>query len=97
MQAGVRKALLHYVYKVKAGRRPVTAPRFLPVSSQPEVKFILTLDRETEAVLHREAARQRIDVTQLTTHAVMVYLAELEFLGMTPRYRPKEPNGESGR
>jgi transglutaminase-like putative cysteine protease len=83
--AGVRKALLHYVYKLKAGRRPIAAPRFLKTSPAPQSKFDLTLDRETEAVLEQEALRQRTTVSRLAAHAVLVYLAELEFLGVAPR------------
>jgi hypothetical protein len=95
--AGARKALLHYAYKVKAGRRPVVAPRFLQSPTSPEVKFDLTLDKETEALLEREAANQRIDVSRLATHAILVYLAELEFLGLAPRKGPTVTNGESER
>ena len=82
---GARKALLHYTYKVKAGRRPPAAPRFLKPGSDPEARFDLTLDRETEALLDREASRLRVTTTSLATHAVLVYLAELDFLGVVPR------------
>lgn len=82
---GARKALLHYAYKLKVGRKPIAAPRFLDSRSPAEAKFDLTLDRDTEAVLSQEASRLRIDTTQLATHAVFVYLAELDFLGVVPR------------
>jgi hypothetical protein len=96
IEAGTRKALLHYVYKLKAGRRPVAAPRFLRPPADPTAKFDLTLDRETEAVLAQEAGRQHTTVSRLATHAVMIYLAELEFLGVVPRRRETTPNGENG-
>ncbi|MFL5834744.1 MAG: hypothetical protein ACJ76B_12325 [Solirubrobacterales bacterium] len=83
--AGTRKALLHYAYKLKAGRRPVAAPRFLRAEPLPEVRFDLTLDRETEALLAQEARRQRTTMSRLAAHAVLVYLAELDFLGVVPR------------
>src|SRR3954452_22658362 len=82
IEAGTRKALLHYVYKVKVGRRPVAAPRFLKASSDRAAKFELTFDRDTEALLALEAAEQHTTVSRLATHAVLVYLAELEFLGV---------------
>jgi hypothetical protein len=85
LSAGARKALLHYAYKLKAGRRPVAAPRFLRAETSPEVKFDLTLDRETEALLAEEARRQRTTMSRLAAHAVLVYLAELDFLGVVPR------------
>jgi hypothetical protein len=85
LTVGARKALLHYAYKLKVGRKPVAAPRFLGSPAPAETKFDLTLDRETEALLSREAGQQQISTTQLATHAVLVYLAELDFLGVVPR------------
>jgi transglutaminase-like putative cysteine protease len=85
VSAGTRKALLHYTYKLKVGRRPVAAPRFLQAETAPQVKFDLTLDRETEALLAQEARRQQTTITRLAAHAVLVYLAELDFLGVVPR------------
>lgn len=85
LKAGARKALLHYAYKLKVGRRPIAAPRFLKSSDSPEAKVDLTLDRETEALLGQEAQRLHITTSRLAAHAVLVYLAELEFLGVVPR------------
>jgi hypothetical protein len=85
LSVGARKALLHYAYKLKAGRKPVAAPRFLKPPASPEARIDLTLDRETEALLAHEARSQRTTTSQLATHAVLVYLAELEFLGVAPR------------
>ena len=85
--AGVRKALFHYTRKLKAGRRPIAPPPFLDDQGAPEaqVSFDLTVDPETEAVLEQEALRQRTTMSQLASHTVLVYLAELEFLGVSPR------------
>ena len=85
--AGTRKALFHYARKLKAGRRPLAPPRFLDDLGPPEsaVAFDLTVDPETEAVLEQEALRQRTTISQLAAHTVLVYLAELEFLGVAPR------------
>jgi len=96
VEAGARKTLLHYVYKLRAGRKPVPAPRFLDSASDPAVRFDLILDRESEAALAEEASRQHTTVSRLATHAVMIYLAELEFLGVVPRHRETAPNGENG-
>lgn len=85
---GARKALLHYAYKLKVGRRPIAAPRFLSATSEVETTFELRLDRETEAILAEEAERLGITKTRLATHAVFVYLAELDFLGVVPRQTP---------
>ncbi len=84
LTVGARKALLHFAYKLKVGRRPVAAPRFLEPEPTPHARFELTLDRLTEEALEQEAQRQQITTSQLATHAVLVYLAELDFLGVVP-------------
>lgn len=85
LTVGARKALVHYAYKLRVGRRPIAAPRFLDSPAAAEVKVELTLDRETEALLAQEADRLQITTSRLAAHAVLVYLAELEFLGVAPR------------
>jgi hypothetical protein len=96
LSVGARKALLHYAYKLKAGRRPIAAPRFLSSETAAQAKFELTLDRETEALLAQEARRQRTTTTRLAAHAVLVYLAELDFLGVVPRGTTPITGGEPG-
>lgn len=94
LSAGARKAVLHYAYKLKAGRRLVAVPRFLEPQASPEAKVDLTLDRETEALLAQEAQKQGTTTSRLVTHAVLIYLAELEFLGVAPRQGPTTTDGE---
>jgi hypothetical protein len=85
LPAAVRAALFHYARKLQAGRPPLAPPRFLSQADAPKpaVAFDLAVDSETEAVLEREAARQRTTMSQLAVHTVLVYLAELEFLGIS--------------
>ncbi len=94
LTVGIRKALLHYAYKLKAGRRPIAVPRFLRPELTPHASFELTLDRETEALLVQEASRQGTTTTRLAAHAVLVYLAELDFLGVVPRGTTPSIDGE---
>jgi hypothetical protein len=91
--SGTRQALFHYARKLKAGRRPVAPPHFLDDRDprEPAVAFDLTVDPETEAVLEQEALRQRTTIGRLAAHTVMVYLAELEFLGVAPRAGASRP------
>ena len=91
--AGVRTALFHYARKLKAGRRPISPPRFLDDMAPQEsaVAFDLAVDPETEAMLEQEALRQRTTIGQLAAHTVLVYLAELEFLGVAPRAEAPQP------
>ena len=81
---GVRKALVHYAYKLRVGRRPIAPPHFLGDPPPPRAVFDLTLDAETEATLNQEALEQNVTISRLAAHAVFVYLAELEFLGVRP-------------
>jgi hypothetical protein len=85
--AGVRKATFHYVAQLRSGRPPTAFPRFLSKlrPSEPGVDVELTIDAETEALLKREALRQHTTASELVAHAVLSYLAELEFLGAAPR------------
>jgi hypothetical protein len=91
--AGTRTALFHYARKLKAGRRPVAPPRFLDeiAPQEPAIAFDLVVDPETEAMLEREALRQRTTIGLLAAHTVLVYLAELEFLGVAPRAGTPQP------
>jgi hypothetical protein len=94
LAVGTRKALLHYAYKLKAGRKPIAVPRFLRSDPAPHATFDLTLDRETEALLAQEASRQETTTSRLAAHAVLVYLAELDFLGVVPRGTTPTTDGE---
>jgi hypothetical protein len=85
LAVGARKALLHYVYKLRVGRPPVAVPRFLEPTTSPCAAIDLTFDRKTEEFLSEEARRQRTTPSGLAAHAVLVYLAELDFLGVVPR------------
>lgn len=85
--AGVRTALSHYVRKLNAGRGPLAPPTFLGdlTPPEPQATFDLSVDADVEAALDREAERQGTTLSQLVAHTVMVYLAELDFLGISPR------------
>jgi hypothetical protein len=86
--AGIETALSHYARRLKSGMPPREVPRFLrtpfdesdPVRSRPEGgrTFHVAVDRETEAVLEREASRQGTSIDRLVDHTVMVFLADME-------------------
>ena len=77
---GVEEALLHYIRRLKSSWPPVAIPLFCRDGALPDagVSFEFAIDPETEGVLKREAARQQVPVTQVLTHAVFVYLADLD-------------------
>lgn len=87
LAAGVRAALVHYARKLKVGRRPLGPPPFLPGlgPSGCALPLDLTIDAEDEAVFQEQARSSGTTVDRLALHAVLVYLAELEFLGVPPR------------
>jgi hypothetical protein len=82
LDAAVQAALCHYAGKLKSGRPPIGLPSFArkAVASDTSVALDLAVDSETEALLKREAARQKTSLSQLVAHTVLVYLAELDFL-----------------
>lgn len=94
---GVRMALFHYAGKLATGRRTTPFPSFLTDRgpAEPATTFDLIVDPETEALLKEEAAKQGVEMERLVSHAVLVYLAELEFLRAAPheqrRSAPSRP------
>jgi hypothetical protein len=82
--AGARRAVLRYVDRVRAGRRPVSLPDFLGELEPPApgFSFDLSVDAETEALLEREALRQQTTIERLVAYAVLAFIAEEEILGV---------------
>lgn len=82
LDAAVQAALCHYAGKLRSGRPPIAPPSFARPASVADtaVALDLSVDSETEALLEREAARQKTSLSQLVAHTVLVYLAELDFL-----------------
>ncbi len=79
----VQAALCHYCHKLKSGRPPVAPPDFLAGDRPREDETVLDLpvDPEIEATLAREAQARGLPLDRLTRHTVLVYLAELDFIG----------------
>jgi hypothetical protein len=92
LTAAVETAIRHYTGKLTYGRPPQPFPQFLGTDvsqdfgthseseNQAEIVLDLALDFQTEALLRREAMKYDTDFGAIATHAVMVYLAELDFL-----------------
>ncbi len=96
LTAAVETAIRHYTGKLTYGRPPQPFPRFLgtersqdfgtDTSAENELEELeVALDFQTEALLRREAMKYDTDVDAIATHAVMVYLAELDFLSAPSR------------
>jgi hypothetical protein len=78
--AGVQLALRHYGRRLKSGQPPVRFPDFCrdlePERSAPT--FDLPIDSAMQAMIGKEARRHAVSVDQIATHAVFVYLADLD-------------------
>jgi hypothetical protein len=80
----VLAALCHYGNSLKAGRPPLAPPDFLvraEAGRTAQETLEVAVDPEIEATLRAEARRRGIGLEQIATHSVLVYLAELDFLG----------------
>jgi hypothetical protein len=80
LPAGIRAALFHYVGKLRNGRGPVEYPSFLLGKGfgEPALEVEVELNTEVEAAIVGEARRQNLTVTELASHAILAYLAELD-------------------
>jgi|ERR1044071_492076 hypothetical protein len=80
--SGVQAAVSDFAQRITAGGTPESIPPFVQgASADDEARSVdLSVDQRTWIVLEREAARQGATLSQLVTHSVLVYLAELDRL-----------------
>ncbi|MFP5388241.1 MAG: hypothetical protein ACLGG5_02940 [Thermoleophilia bacterium] len=81
-------ALLYYADKLRSGRPPLPPPRFIASGRRQEDGEAVEIDLApaVEEMLVGEAARHGIGLDALATHSLLVYLAELDFLGASPSF-----------
>jgi len=84
LDAGVRAALVHYTRRLRSARRPMALPTFQAgaSSADSDVALELQVDPSVTAALQHEVDRHGVSVQELTTHAVLVYLADLDRAGI---------------
>ncbi len=82
IDAGIQAAVLHYARRLKSAWPPVGIPWFCrgkaAVSSDTVSSLEVLLDPELEEELECEARRNQVPVEQVLTHAVFVYLADMD-------------------
>lgn len=80
--AGVRAAISDFTRRLESGRAPIDLPEapLEAVSAPPATAVDLTLDERSWRLLRREARRQGKTMSELSAHAVLVYLAEFDRL-----------------
>jgi hypothetical protein len=79
---GVRAALSDFTQRLASGTCPVNVPR-APLGAdltEPATAVDLSLDERSWQLLRHEARRQGTTVSQLSAHAVLAYLADLDRL-----------------
>jgi len=74
--AAVRTASLYYLADRESGRAAWLVPHYATASDGSAVTA--RLDRETWQALHEEAERQNVSADDLTRHAVLYFLADLD-------------------
>jgi hypothetical protein len=86
LPAAVSTALLYYADKLRSGWAPLSPPRFIASDRRRAdgEAVEINLAPAVEETLVGEAARHGIDLDALATHSLLVYLAELDFLGAPP-------------
>jgi hypothetical protein len=80
LRGGVQAALRFYTRSLESATTPIAVPAFCMdrARESSEVEFDLAVEAEVEAALVREAHRQAVGMRELLTHAVFVYLADLD-------------------
>ena len=80
----VSTALAHYRKVLEAAEKPVRVPRFLDSPEPRRTEVDVPIEPALEEMLRAEAARQRVPVENLLSHAVFLYLADLDRGGGAP-------------
>lgn len=91
--SGVQVALVHYARRLKSGRPPADLPRYA-LNGQFEdlgTTFEVPIDGAVQAVLEQDAARNGVRLSDVLTHAVLVYLADMDATGNVDALDPAVP------
>lgn len=81
LSSGVRAALSDFTRRIDSGRWPLDIPAASGrPAAEPAYAVDLSVDEHTWGVLQREARRLGATVSELATHSVLLYLAELDRL-----------------
>jgi hypothetical protein len=75
---GTQAALHHYTRRLRSGRPPAPFPRFCRGESFEGTVLEVPVDPRIEESLNHEVRRQGATLEQMISHAVLVYLADLE-------------------
>jgi hypothetical protein len=92
--SGVRTALLRYLDRLGSAKPPLAPPRFRDAVASGDAgatRIELDLSEEAQVALEREARRHAVPVDRILSHAVLVYLAELDAAGAITFHLPPNP------
>jgi hypothetical protein len=80
LSTGVQVAVRHYTRRLRSARKPVPIPRFL--RDQPQqggrIEVEVPFEPDVQEMLEKEAREREVFLDQLLSHAVFVYLADLD-------------------
>jgi hypothetical protein len=74
----ISMALAHYRKALDAAERPIGVPAFLDAPDRHRTEVDIPIEPALEELLRAEAARQQVRVESVLSHAVFLYLADLD-------------------
>lgn len=80
LAAAAKDGLTHYTRLLTSDEPPLDVPRFYAdrPPGEGEEQLDIPVDPEVEDVLKQEARRQQVPLSQILSHAILVYLAGLD-------------------
>jgi hypothetical protein len=80
LSTGVQVAMRHYTRRLRSARKPIPIPRFFGEGAQQgeRIELEVPFEPEVQETLEREARKREVLLDQLLSHAVFVYLADLD-------------------
>lgn len=81
LNRGVQSALRHYARRVRSARRPPRVPDFIR-DAEPDrsvgIEMDVAIPYEVQSALEREARFQALPVDRIVSHALFVYLSDVD-------------------
>ena len=78
LASGIELAARHYGRRLRSAHPPPALTELATEGDQPVVEVEVRLEPEVAALLEAEAQRTGAELPRLLTHAVLVYLADLD-------------------
>jgi hypothetical protein len=86
LSRGIQSALRHYARRVRSARRPPVVPLFMreeEIDRATATELEVAVPYEVQSALEREARAQGLPLERIVTHALFVYLSDVDTAGRT--------------